>query len=57
MNKDIFRAYDIRGVAETDLTEKVVVDIGKAWLIDITEDSEIIVGRNSGLSSQNYFPI
>lgn len=30
MNKDIFRAYDIRGIAETDLTQEVVEDIGKA---------------------------
>ena len=51
MNQDIFRAYDIRGVAGTDLTEKVVVDIGKALgsLIINQEDSEIIVGRDSRL--------
>ncbi len=57
MNKDIFRAYDIRGVAETDLTEKVVVDIGKALgsIIIDQEDNEIIVGRDSRLSSPKLF--
>ena len=57
MNQDIFRAYDIRGVAGTDLTEKVVVDIGKALgsLIINQEDSEIIVGRDSRLSSPKLF--
>ena len=57
MNQDIFRAYDIRGVAGTDLTEKVVVDIGKALgsIIINQEDSEIIVGRDSRLSSPKLF--
>lgn len=30
MNPHIFRAYDIRGVAETDLSDEVVHNIGRA---------------------------
>ena len=31
MNENIFREYDIRGVASTDLTDEVVLLIGKAF--------------------------
>jgi phosphomannomutase/phosphoglucomutase len=31
MNKEIFRTYDIRGIAETDLADGVVEQIGKAY--------------------------
>ncbi len=57
MNEDIFRAYDIRGVADTDLTEEVVKDIGKALgtIIINQENNEIIVGRDSRLSSPKLF--
>ena len=57
MNEDIFRAYDIRGVADTDLTEEVVKDIGKALgtIIINQKNNEIIVGRDSRLSSPKLF--
>jgi phosphomannomutase/phosphoglucomutase len=31
MNKEIFRTYDIRGIAETDLSDSTVEQIGKAY--------------------------
>ncbi|MEO0102843.1 MAG: hypothetical protein ABIK81_03985, partial [candidate division WOR-3 bacterium] len=31
MNKDIFREYDIRGIADKDLTDEVVYLIGKGY--------------------------
>ena len=31
MNKNIFREYDIRGIADTDLTNDTVYLIGKAF--------------------------
>ncbi len=31
MNKNIFREYDIRGVVETDFTDDVVVNLGRAF--------------------------
>jgi Phosphomannomutase len=57
MNKDIFRAYDIRGVAETDLTQEVVEDIGKALGTIIIDQNhqDIIVARDSRLSSPILF--
>lgn len=57
MNKDIFRAYDIRGIAETDLTQEVVEDIGKALGTVIIDQNhrDIIVARDSRLSSPILF--
>ena len=57
MNKDIFRAYDIRGIAETDLTREVVEDIGKALGTIIIDQNhrDIIVARDSRLSSPILF--
>ena len=31
MNPNIFRMYDIRGIADRDLTDDVVESIGKAY--------------------------
>lgn len=31
MNESIFREYDIRGIVETDLTDEVVLNLGKAF--------------------------
>ena len=30
LNQNIFRAYDIRGIAYEDLSEEVVINLGKA---------------------------
>ena len=31
MNRNIFRAYDIRGLADSDLTDEVVENVGRAY--------------------------
>lgn len=53
MNPDIFREYDIRGVAERDLTDDVVNCIGKAYGAYARSKGKenIVVGRDCRLSS------
>ena len=57
LNKNIFRANDIRGVAYEDLTEEVITNLGKA-LGSLTVDSggnEFLVGRDGRNSSPDMF--
>ena len=42
INKSIFREYDIRGIAEQDLTEEAVTLIGKGY-------GTLIRGQGSGV--------
>jgi len=53
MNPAIFRQYDIRGLAETDLTDDVVCSIGKAFgtIIRRAELKKIALGSDVRLSS------
>lgn len=53
MNPHIFREYDIRGVARTDLTNEVVEKIGLAFgtLLKREGAEEAVVGRDVRLSS------
>jgi phosphomannomutase/phosphoglucomutase len=56
MNPEIFREYDIRGIAGKDMTEEDVVSIGKAagtLLLESGAD-ELTVGRDCRLSSNVY---
>lgn len=57
MNKLIFREYDIRGIAEKDLTDEVVEDIGRAsgtyWKRNGIE--KVSVGRDNRLSSERIW--
>ena len=56
MNREIFRQYDIRGIAGKDLDEKNVVKIGKAigtYLLK-EDKKEFCVGRDCRLSSPQY---
>lgn len=50
--KDVFRAYDIRGIVDQSLTEKLVFDIGRALGTVVLEQKEkqILVGRDGRLS-------
>lgn len=50
--KEIFKAYDIRGIVDKTLTEEVVCDIGRALGSQAMEhgQSSIIVGRDGRLS-------
>lgn len=54
MNTQIFREYDIRGVADRDLTDPVVRGIGRALGTLCAERNKrrIVVGRDCRLSSQ-----
>ncbi len=57
LNKNIFRANDIRGVAYQDLTEEVITSLGKA-LGSITIQSgsnNFLVGRDGRNSSPDMF--
>ena len=56
MNPEIFREYDIRGVAGKDLTEEDVLLIGRAvgtYLQDHGR-SKLTVGRDCRLTSDRY---
>ena len=54
MNPNIFREYDIRGIAEKDLTDEVVEMIGKAYGTMLARKGLgiVSVGRDVRLSSQ-----
>ena len=53
MNPQIFRQYDIRGVAERDLTNETVELLGKAFGTYVKESGsgKVLVGRDNRLSS------
>ena len=53
MNPQIFREYDIRGIAERDLTDETVRAIGRAFAQRVRErnGTRIAVGRDVRLSS------
>lgn len=54
INPNIFRQYDIRGVAQRDLTPEVVELLGRAYgtYIQKHDSAEVIVGRDNRTSSQ-----
>ena len=57
LNHNIFRAYDIRGIALEDLTEEVVIKLGKALGSESMERGikEFIIGRDGRNSSPQIF--
>jgi len=57
LNPHIFRANDIRGVAYEDLSEDVVINLGKALGSEALENqiNEFIIGRDSRLSSPDMY--
>jgi phosphomannomutase / phosphoglucomutase len=59
MNTDIFRAYDIRGIADTDLNDDVVRKIGHAFATRVVRHSgegpRIGIGRDARESSDRIF--
>jgi phosphomannomutase/phosphoglucomutase len=54
MNPNIFRMYDIRGIADQDLTDEVVESVGKAYGTFMTRKKyrQVSVGRDLRLSSE-----
>ena len=57
LNHNIFRAYDIRGIAFEDLTEEVVIKLGKALGSESIERGikEFLIGRDGRNSSPQIF--
>jgi phosphomannomutase / phosphoglucomutase len=59
MNPDIFRAYDIRGIADTDLTDPVVESIGQAIVTmairNGAESPRMGIGRDARSSSDRIY--
>jgi len=53
ISKDIFRAYDIRGIVETALTPEAVTQIGQAFASEaLTQNRDtVVIGRDGRLSS------
>ena len=54
MNKNIFREYDIRGIADTDLNDETVKLIGQAygsWLIRNGVTGSVTIGGDARLST------
>lgn len=56
MNKDIFREYDIRGLADKDLNPKNVELIGKAYgtYLQGKNIKKVVVGRDNRATSEEY---
>jgi phosphomannomutase/phosphoglucomutase len=54
MNLNIFRAYDIRGIADKDLTDDVVIRIGRAYGTRLVRNGRrrVSLGRDIRLSSE-----
>lgn len=59
MNSEIFRAYDIRGIADRDLTDEVVFHIGQAFGTRVVqsfgEAPRVGVGRDARQSSNRIY--
>jgi phosphomannomutase/phosphoglucomutase len=53
ITKDIFRAYDIRGIVETALTPDAVQQIGQAFATEALSQGQktVVIGRDGRLSS------
>jgi phosphomannomutase/phosphoglucomutase len=59
MNPTIFREYDIRGIAGTDLTQDFAYDLGRTyaeWALEKTKKETLLisVGRDCRLTSDEY---
>ncbi len=59
MNSNIFRQYDIRGVADRDLTDEAIELIGKAFASYMSqvkaEGKNLVIGRDIRPSSERIF--
>lgn len=56
MNPEIFREYDIRGIAEKDITEEDVISLGKGFGTYLKKQGcrKITVGRDCRITSDKY---
>lgn len=57
LNKRIFREYDIRGVADRDLSDELALNLGRALGTHLWQDDgiTIVVGRDCRLTSDRLF--
>ena len=56
LNHEIFREYDIRGIAEKDLSDEVVSSIAKAYgsyLQKISQEKKVVVARDNRITSRH----
>ena len=53
ISKEIFRAYDVRGIVETALTPDAVTQIGHAFASEALAQNQntVVIGRDGRLSS------
>ena len=56
INPDIFKAYDIRGIVDKDLSPELAELIGKAFGTYLIErgTKDVLVGRDTRLTSNDY---
>ena len=54
MNKEIFRAYDIRGVYPDEINEETAYRVGRA-IVEYTKKTKIVVGQDMRDSSPGLF--
>ncbi|MBU1940429.1 MAG: phosphomannomutase, partial [Candidatus Thermoplasmatota archaeon] len=56
INPEVFRAYDIRGVVDEDLTSEIVEAIGKAYgtFLHRRKIKQAVVGRDCRLSGEAF---
>ncbi|RMD92682.1 MAG: phosphomannomutase/phosphoglucomutase [Calditrichaeota bacterium] len=54
MNPNIFREYDIRGIADVDLVDETAVAVGRAFASHLIREGKktVVVGRDVRLSSE-----
>lgn len=54
VNHNIFRAYDIRGIAGTDLTPEIIYEIGRSFgtLMQEKSGGKIVCGRDNRVSGE-----
>ncbi len=50
----IFKAYDIRGLADKDLTEEIATNIGRAF-VTLLKCKKVVVGRDIRTHSEKFF--
>ncbi len=59
INPNIFREYDLRGIANKDLTEDIMESLGKAYVAYMKakraiHSNVVVVGRDGRLSSKGF---
>lgn len=55
-NSNIYRQYDIRGIVDQELTDEIMLNIGRAFALYAREQGyhKILLGRDNRMSSPHY---